>query len=132
MARYAARKGLIYIAPNGTAAAAPLTASGMWSLNRETDKIDVTAFLDSNKVYVQGLPDVKGDIEAFWDDTDTTLFTAASSTAAVRMYLYPSQDALTKYAYGLAWIDASMDCSVSDAVKIKSSFVAGGSWSQNF
>ena len=95
-------------------------------------KIDVTAFLDSNKVYVQGLPDVKGDLEAFWDDTDTTLFTAAASTAAVRMYLYPSQDALTKYAYGLAWIDASMDCSVSDAVKIKSSFVAGGSWSQNF
>jgi hypothetical protein len=132
LARYAARKGLIYIAPNGSAAAAPLTASGMWSLNRETDKIDVTAFLDSNKVYVQGLPDVKGDIEAFWDDTDTTLFTAASSTAAVRMYLYPSQDALTKYAYGLAWIDASMDCAVADAVKIKSSFVAGGSWSQNF
>lgn len=132
MARYAAKKGLIYLATTGSGAASPLTAAGMWSLNRQTDKIDVTAFLDANKVYVQGLPDVKGDLEAFWDDTDTALFTAAASTAAVRMYLYPSQDALSKYAYGLAWLDASIDCSVAGAVKIKSSFVAGGSWSQNF
>lgn len=132
MARYAARKGLIYMATTGSAAASPLTAAGMWSLNRETDTIDVTAFGDSNKVYVQGLPDLKGDFEAFWDDTDTALFTAAGSTAAVRMYLYPSSDAITKYAYGLAWISASIDCSVNDAVKIKGSFAAGGSWAQNF
>lgn len=132
MARYAARKGLIYLATSGSGAASPVTAASSWNLDRSTDKIDVTAFGDANKVYVQGLPDLQGSFEAFWDDTDTALFTAAASTAAVRMYLYPSSDALAKYAYGLAWIDASIDCSVADAVKISGEFVAGGSWSQNF
>ena len=129
MARYAAKKGLIYLATDGTVAAVAMTSMGMWSLNRATDKIDVTSFLDANKTYVQGLPDLRGNFSGFWDDTENKLFTAAASSAAVREYLYPSQDAITKYAYGLAWVDGSIDCSVADAVKISGEFVAGGSWS---
>jgi hypothetical protein len=128
MARYAGRKGLVYIGTSGGGVAAAVISLNSWSLNRATDKIEVTSFLDSNKTYVQGLPDLRGSFAGFWDDTETKLFTAAASSAAVNMYLYPSQDALTKYGYGLAWLDASLDCSVSDAVKVSSDFVAGGSW----
>ena len=118
----------MYIGTTGGGVAAAVISLNSWSLNRATDKIEVTSFLDSNKTYVQGLPDLRGSFAGFWDDTETKIFTAAASTAAVNMYLYPSQDILTKYAFGVAWLDASLDCSVSDAVKISSDYVAGGSW----
>lgn len=128
MAKYAGRKGVVYIAPDGTAAASAVASLNSWSLNRQTDKHEVTSFGESNKTYVQGLPDLRGSFAGFWDDTETKLFAAAGSTAAVRMYLYPSSDAPTKYAYGLAWLDASIDVPVGDSIKVTSDFVAGGSW----
>jgi hypothetical protein len=123
---------LVYLATDGSGAAASVSTLNSWSLDRATDKIDVTCFGDTNKVYVQGLPDLKGSFEGVWDDADTKVFTAAASTAAVRMYLYPSSDALTKYAYGIAWLDASINVGVADAIKISGDFVAGGSWTVNF
>jgi hypothetical protein len=132
MARYAGRKGLVYVSTTGSGTAIALASLSSWSINRSTDKLDVTSFLDLNKTYVQGLPDLKGSFSGFWDDTESRIFTAAASSDAIKMYLYPSQDALTKYAYGLAWLDASMDCSVNEAVKISGDFVAGGSWGFNF
>lgn len=128
MARYAGRKGVVYLAPDGSSAAAAVIGLNSWSLNRATDKIETTAFGDSNKTYVQGLPDLRGSFAGFWDDTETKIFAAAGAAAAVRMYLYPSADVPTKYACGVAWLDASMDVPVADAVKISSDFVAGGSW----
>jgi hypothetical protein len=128
MARYAGRTGVVYLAPDGSAAAAAVVSLNSWSLNRATDKIDTTSFGDANKTYVQGLPDLQGSFAGFWDDSETKLFAAAGSTAAVRMYLYPSSVAPTKYACGLAWVDASIEVPVADAVKVSSDFVAGGSW----
>ena len=89
MARYAGRKGMVYLAPNGSDAAVIVGQLSSWSMNRSTDKLDATVFQDTNKVYVQGLPDLRGNFEGIWDDTQTTVFTAAASTSAVRMYLYP-------------------------------------------
>jgi hypothetical protein len=132
MAAYAGRKGVVYLATDGSGAASAVAKLSAWSLDRATDKIDVSSFLDANKTYVQGLPDLKGSFSGFWDDTESKVFTAASSTAAVRMYLYPSSDAPTKYAYGTAWLDVSIDCALNEAVKIAGSFVAGSSWGINF
>jgi len=80
---------------------------------------------------VQGLADIKGTFAGFWDDTDTTLKTAAASADGTKLYLYPSTDAATKYAYGPAWVDVSFDTSVGDAVKISGSFAANGAWGNN-
>ena len=123
---------MVYLAVDGTSAAVLVAKLSMWSMDRTTDKLEVTSFADTNKTYVQGLPDLKGNFEGFWDDTETKPFAAAASTAAVRMYLYPSSDALTKYAYGLAWVDASIDCGVNEAVKINGEFVAAASWTIAF
>lgn len=128
MTVYAGRKGVVYLAPDGSAAAASVASLNKWSLNRQTDKLDVSSFGDTNKTYVQGLPDLQGDFEGFWNDAESKIFTAANSSSAVRMYLYPSSDAPTKYAYGLAWLDASIDCGVNGAITISGSFVAGSSW----
>ena len=105
-----------------------VTAMNAWTYNRTTDKLEATAFGDANKVYVQSLPDAQGTFGGYWDDTDTTVFTGASSSDGVKLYLYPSTDALTKYHYGPAWVDASMECDVNGVVRISGTFAANGSW----
>ena len=132
MARYAARKGAIYLGTAAAGVATNLTAMAEWSLDGTTDKIDVTSFGDANMVRLQGLPDRKGTFAGFWDDTETKLFAAAASAGAVNMYLYPDvTDKPTSYFYGPAWVDFSMNASVKDAVKVTGNFVAGGSWGSN-
>lgn len=132
MSAYAGRKGIIYISTTGTGVASLVIKMNKWSLDRATDKIEVTSFGDANKTYVQGLPDLQGTVTGFWDDTETKPFTAASSTDGIKIYLYPSSDAPTKYAYGPAWLDMSIETPVSGAATLSGTFVANGSWGINF
>lgn len=129
MARYAGRKGVVYISTT-LAGSASLITLAQWTLNKTTDKIDVTSFGDANKVYVQGLPDVAGTLNGFWDHSDTKLFAAADSADGCKLYLYMSSDAATLYFYGPAWLDASIDVGVAAAVSVSANFAAAGSWGQ--
>jgi hypothetical protein len=128
VAVYHGRKGLVYISASGTTAAASIGKLSSWSLDMPTDRVEVTAFGDSNKAYVQGLKDISGALAGFWDDTIDNLFAAADSTDGVKMYLYPSADAITKYWYGPAWLDMSVAVDVADAVKCSGTFAAAGAW----
>jgi len=130
MARYPARHGAVYIAADGTGVAAALAGAAAWTLDMSTDKVDVTAFNDANKRFVQGLENISGTFSGFWDDTLDTLYDATQSTDGTKLYLYPSVDVPTKYWYGPAWVDMSVDASVSDAVKFSGSFSANGDWGQ--
>jgi hypothetical protein len=112
----------------GSGTAATILNIRSFSLDFATDKVEVTAFGDVNKVYVQGLPDVTGEIEFFFDDADASLYTASRSTDAVKMYIYPSEDALTRYFYGTAWVDFSIEGAVDGAVQGSISFQAAGAW----
>jgi hypothetical protein len=132
MAVYAGRKGVVYLSTTGSGAATNVIKLNTWTVNKTTDKIEVTAFGDANKTYVQGLPDLQGTIGGFWDDTESKPFTAAASTDGCKLYLYPSSDITTKYFYGPAWLDISMDTNVSGAVTITGNFAANGSWGANF
>lgn len=108
--------------------AVPVASLSNWSLDYKTDRVDVTSFGDTNKQYVQGLPDIQGSFAGFWDDSDTTV-RQASGTAGVNTYLYPDfTNAPTKYAYGLATVDFSLAADVGDAVKVTGSFGASGNW----
>ena len=131
MAAYSGRKGVIYMSTTGSGTASSVIKLNQWTINRTTDKIEVTSFGDSNKTYVQGLPDLQGTFSGHWDETEAKPFTGASSSDGVKLYLYPSSDAPTKYWYGPAWLDLSMDTGVSTAVTLSASFAANGSWSWN-
>lgn len=128
MAVYAGRKGVVYMSTSGSGAATNVIKLTQWTLDQSTDKIEVTAFGDANKTYVQGLKDVKGTMAGFWDDTETKPFTAADSSDGCKLYLYPSADIATSYWYGPAWLDVSLDTGVSGAVAISANFAANGSW----
>ncbi len=109
-------------------AAAVATTLTKWTLNRATDRVEVTSFGDLNKTYVQGLPDLQGTFEGVWDSADDRVFDAAESADGAKLYLYMSTDALGLYFYGPAFIDASISVGVTEAVTISGSFAASGSW----
>ena len=128
MSAYAGRRGVVYLSTTGSGAASSVIKLNAWTLDSSTDKIEVTAFLDANKTYVQGLKDLKGTLSGFFDDTETKPFSAADSADGCKLYLYPSADAPTKYWYGPAWLDYSLEVPVSGAVTLKGSFAEIGSW----
>jgi len=129
MSTHAGRTGVVYIAIESVTGVATSTISlNAWTINRATDKFEVTSFGDANKTYVQGLPDVQGTIGGFWNDAETKPFGGAASTTGVKLYLYPDSTAPTKYAYGTAWLDASITVPVGGAVAISANFAAAGSW----
>ena len=130
MAKYHGRKGVVYMSTTGGGTAVSVVGLKSWSLNMPTDKVEVTAFGDTNKTYVQGLPDATGDIAGWWDDTSDAMYDGSQSSNGVKLYLYPSSDATTKYWYGPAWVDFSITVDVGGAVEVSASFSANGSWGQ--
>jgi hypothetical protein len=128
MASYHGRKGVVYLSVTGTGNATSVGKLTNWTLHQKADKVDVTAFGDTNKAYVIGLKDVTGTLSGLWQDSDATLFQATDSTDGCKIYLYPSSDAPQYYWYGPAWIDASIETAVGDAVKVKANFSANGAW----
>lgn len=133
MAAHAGRSGAVYLATESVSGVATSTIKlNAWTLDRATDTYDVTSFGDTNKTYVQGLPDLKGTISGVWDDTETKPFAGALSSTGVKLYLYPDiTNSPTKYAYGTAWLNASIDTPVNGAVKLTANFVAAASWTVN-
>lgn len=129
MARYAGRKGLVYVSTSGTGNAISVGQLSQWVLNMPTDKLPTDCFGDSNKHYVQSLKDVRGSLKGLWDDATDTLHAAADSTDGCKIYLYPSSDAIGKYFYGPAWLDISnVTADVKGTVDIAADFVANGDW----
>ncbi len=128
MARYHGKAGVVYVSTSGSGAAGPTVSLSGWTLDLTTDKVEVTAFGDANKTYVQGLKDVKGTVTGFLDDAGLSLFTGADSTDGVKLYLYPSSASPSVYWYGPAWLDASIAVPVGGANTLSGNFVANGSW----
>lgn len=121
-------RGEVKIDPTGGASAVAVASLNSWSLSMATDKVDVTCFGDPNKVYVQGLPDVKGSLGGFWDKTDLTLFDLAMGTVAALLKLIPSTLDPTYLFTGQAYVDASIEVSADGAVTISGDWVAAGPW----
>lgn len=128
MARRHGRNGRVYLALASNGTAAPLSFTAKWSFNAVTDKDDVTAFGDGNKVYVAGLPDSSGDFSGFWDDTTAYTYTAASDGVARPFYLYPdTANDPSKYWFGTIFVDYKADGDIGSAVKVAASWVAASS-----
>ena len=123
MARIAARSGRLYtnLTSGGTAEAVAFLNN--WSINFVTDKIEVTAFGDSNKTYVSGLPDAQGDFSGFYDNATVQMYTAAVDGVARKFYLYPDTSNNAQYFFGTAIFDFNINGAVDGAVQIS------GSWS---
>jgi hypothetical protein len=124
MARIAGRSGRVYMALTSGGTAEPVAFLSDWAMTAATDKMEVTAFGDPNKIYVAGLPDASGTFAGFYDDATVQTYTAATDGVARKFYLYPSLLTATQYWYGTILPDFSATSSVGDAVKVSSSWNA--------
>lgn len=125
MARRAGRNGRIYmgIASGGTAEPLPFFAT--WSINFTTEKIDVTAMGDANKVYVAGLADAQGQFSGFYDDATAQTYTAAIDGIARKFYLYPDlTNTPGQYFFGTIFPDMNIESSVSGAISVSATWNA--------
>lgn len=125
MARIHGRSGRAYVGlANASATAEPVTFLDQWSISFATDNVEVTAFGDSNKVYVAGLPDASGSFHGFYDDATAQLYTAATDGIARKFYLYPSTGDTGEYFFGTAIFDFNVSSSVSGAVEVNGDWQA--------
>jgi hypothetical protein len=124
MGRIHGRSGRVYmnLASGGTAE--PIAFLNSWSINFATDKVDVTAFGDLNKVYAAGLPDASGDFAGFYDDSSVQTYTAAVDGIARKMYLYPSTANTGQYWWGTILPDFQVNGAAGGAVEVKASWNA--------
>jgi hypothetical protein len=119
------RNGRIYLGlASSTATAEPLPFMADWSINQVTDKAEVTAMGDTNKVYVAGLPDASGEFSGFYDDATVQTYTAAADGQARKFYLYPNLSTATQYWFGTILPDFSVNGGVAGAVQVRSSWNA--------
>jgi hypothetical protein len=111
------------LASAGTAE--PLNFQAKWSINAATDKDEVTALGDGNKIYVAGLPDASGDFSGFYDDATVQTYTAATDGVARKFYLYPDiVNDPAQYWFGTIFPDFKLDGDVGSALKVAASWVA--------
>lgn len=123
--------GEIFMDPAG---AEPITGTLLasmngWTLDMARDKVDVTAFGDPNKVYVQGFMDIKGTLKGWWEAlASRPLFDVAMGDTPCGLKLVPSSLDSTAFYSGLAYLDASIEVAADGAVSISGNFAAAGPW----
>jgi hypothetical protein len=125
MARQHGRNAQVYLGQTTAALASPITFQAAWTLNMTVAKSDVTAFGDSNLVYVAGLPDASGDFSGFWDDATSQTYLAAVDGLPRNFYLYPNISAdPNNYFFGTILPDFAMDGAVAGPVNTKTTWNA--------
>lgn len=129
MARIHGSRGSVLMDPAGGTVYVAVASLNDWSLDMSRDKVDVTAFGDTNKQSVIGLPDFKGSFGGFWDATTSpVIFDAILGTIAVGLKLVMDTAASTNFFSGLAYLDGNIKVSANGAVTVGGSFVAAGNW----
>lgn len=123
MARTHGRNGRLYAAITSGGTAEPIAFLTNWSLDSSTDKIEVTAFGDTNKQYVAGLPDAQGSFSGWYDTETEQLYTASQDGVARPFYLYPNTSD-GDYFSGQAVFDFSISTPVDGAVSVSGNFAA--------
>jgi hypothetical protein len=126
MARIHGRRGQIYLDIAGGGLASPLNFQAKWSISFTVARADVTAFGDTNKTYVAGLPDAAGDFSGFYDDVSAQTYTAATDGIARAFYLYPNKLTTTQYFFGNILPDFKVDGDVNTSVNVAATWVAAG------
>ena len=131
MARIHGRNGRLYVSITSTSTNAEAIAFlTKWSLDSSTDRTDVTAFGDTNKTFLAGLPAQTGAYEGWYDNATAQLYTAAIDGVARRFYLYPDNTLTTQYWFGTGFFDFSIETPVDGGVSIKGSFDAASAVSK--
>jgi hypothetical protein len=121
------RYGQVSWDPAGGTALVPFVSINSWTLDATTEMEDVTCFNDTNKVYIPGMKDAKGDLGGFFNASDLALWQAADAGTPGTLKLQHNLQEPGIAWQGLAYLSASIDCSLS-APTITGTWSAAGAW----
>jgi hypothetical protein len=129
VSRIHGRNGVAYVGVNTADLASPMAFLSDWSINFTVAKVDVTAMLDTNLIYVAGLPDASGDFTGFYDTATAQTYVAAVDGLPRNFYLYPSNlgtqiTPVPQYFFGTILPDYAVAGGVTSAVSLKSTWNA--------
>lgn len=131
MARIHGRRGRLYAGiASDTAAAEPVTFLDKYSIDFTVDKVDVTCFGESTKVYVAGIADASGSFSGFYDNATAQLFTAATDGLARKTYIYPDTSSSTTYFFGTALFDFNVSTGTAEASSVSGSWSAASAFTK--
>lgn len=125
------KSGAIYLGGPVSGGGTKVSAKTEWSIDLSRDYVDATVFGETNKTYLAGLRNFSGNYSGLLD-TDGDSMLDATALDAQLIYLY-ADDGTTGgtvklVAHGSGFIDGTVQCSNTDAVKISGQFRAQGSW----
>lgn len=125
MARRAGRNAGIYVGATTSAEASPLSFQNTWSINFESEKIDVTAFQDRTKTYVAGIADAAGEFAGWYDDATNQTLDAALDGLVRKFYLYPdTANKPLQYFFGTIFPDFSVNSTATGAIEVSAKWAA--------
>jgi len=128
------RDGLVKWDPTGTGgvSAVPLISIKSFTIDLTTEKLDVTCFQDTNKVFLPGMRSASGDLSGLYNSDDFSLIEATALTAPGWLELIPHSNdpsAATPHKFsGLAYMDAAIDTSVDGVPELTGTWMAAGPW----
>ena len=125
MAIISGRNGQVLWDPAGGSTPVEVLSLNAWTGDFKTEYEDVTCFGDVNRVYIPGMKDAGGTIGGFFNSAELALFEAAEQDTPGLLKLIPSSTEATVFWSGKAYIDASIDASLS-APKVSGTWKAAG------
>jgi len=127
MAIKTGRLGQVKYSPDGVAPAVEIISINAFTFSNKTEYEDVSCFGDSNRVYLPGLRDSRGDLSGYFNSAEITLFDAAIAENPGLLELVPNSSEPTFFWSGLAYMDVEVDCTLA-APKVSGEWVAAGPW----
>lgn len=125
------KHGQVKMDPTGVGGptAVPVASLNKWDLDMAKDHVKVTCFGDTNQVYVDGLPDLKGTYGGFYDPADgLVIFDVIFGTIAPFLELLPDSTKATMMFSGKGLMDGKITVDSNGGVAISGSFVGAGPW----
>ncbi len=136
MARIHGRHGEVALID--TSPAVILGSLNHWTGNFSRDYVEVTAFGDTEKQWVPGLPNREGTLSGFHNldvgspasGDSEPLYEAAEGDTPVTLRLMPSTLEPEHFWSGLAYLDVSIDVAVNGVVTLNGNWKGAGTWTR--
>jgi hypothetical protein len=125
MAIISGRNGQVLWDPTGGATAVAILSLNAFTADFKTEYEDVSCYGDPNRVYLPGLKDASGNLSGFFNSEELALFEAAEQDTPGLLKLLPSSTEPLIFWSGPAYMDASIDSSLS-APKLSGTWKAAG------
>jgi len=130
MAKKHGKAGAIYLG-GAIGTGTKITNKTEWSVQLNRDYVDATVFGETNKTYLAGLRNFQGNYSGLLDTSGDTALDASALDEQL-IYLYADDGTtgggVVLVAHGSGFMDATVTCSSTDAVRLTGEFRAQGNW----